>query len=152
MATSLPTTTPDRGKNLRRSFHGWAALAAALILLLFPACIASGGARGKIYVHKTEPYTIDFNATPCAWYPESAPSAFQPWHNLDVMAGCNRLNRSGRGGIVHLTYDLYDVRWSSNAIGDIAKRNNIGTICFADLETTSILGLWNRYMIHVYGF
>ena len=52
-----------------------------------------------------------------------------------------------------------DVAWSSNAIGDIAKREGIEEICFADLETLSILripfitpsGLWSNYTVHVYG-
>jgi hypothetical protein len=151
MATSPATTKPDAGIDPNRSVPGWKAVVPALILLLFLACVVSGCAGGRVYSHKTVPFTTDFNATPCDWYPESTLTASRSWHNLDAAAGY-RLNRSGYGGIVRLTYDLYDVRWSSNAIGDIAKRSGIETICFADLETTSIMGVWNRYRIHVYGF
>ena len=33
----------------------------------------------------------------------------------------------------------------------IAKENGIETIYYADLETLSILGIWNQYTVHVYG-
>jgi hypothetical protein len=44
-----------------------------------------------------------------------------------------------------------DVMWSSNAIGDIAKKNGIETIYFADLEVRRILYIWNQYTVHIYG-
>jgi len=44
-----------------------------------------------------------------------------------------------------------DVLSDSNAIGDIAKQNGIETVYFADLETMSILIIWNQYTVHVYG-
>ena len=41
--------------------------------------------------------------------------------------------------------------WDSNGIGDIARKNGLEAIYFADLETFSILGIWSQYRVHVYG-
>ena len=80
---------------------------------------------GRIYTHKVEPLHSNFSET---------------------------LNQRihGDSDIKHLEYYV-DIRWSSNAIGDIAKENGIETIYYADLETLSILGIWNQYTVHVYG-
>lgn len=56
----------------------------------------------------------------------------------------------GRGNVKHLHYYV-DVMWSSNAIGDIARQNGIETIHYADVETLKVLGIFNRYTVHVYG-
>jgi hypothetical protein len=55
-----------------------------------------------------------------------------------------------KGNVKHLHFYV-DVMWSSNAIGDIARRNGIKTVYFADLETLSVLGIFKRYTVHVYG-
>jgi len=64
--------------------------------------------------------------------------------------------KHAEGDIKHLSIPLggsntIDVMWSSNAIGDIAKKNGIETIYFADLEVRRILYIWNQYTVHVYG-
>ena len=41
--------------------------------------------------------------------------------------------------------------WDSAAIGDIAKKNGMTELYFADVETFSILHIWNQYTVHVYG-
>jgi len=54
------------------------------------------------------------------------------------------------GDVKHIHFYV-DIPWDSNGIGDIAKQNGLETVYFADLETRSILGVWNQYTVHVYG-
>ena len=54
------------------------------------------------------------------------------------------------GNIKHISFYV-DVMWDSAAIGDIAKKNGLETVYFADLETFRVLYIWNRYIVHVYG-
>lgn len=42
-------------------------------------------------------------------------------------------------------------RINSNAIGDIAERNGIETLYFADQQVFSILGIWTSYKVILYG-
>jgi hypothetical protein len=37
------------------------------------------------------------------------------------------------------------------AIGDVAKKAGMKEICFAELETLSVLRIWSQYTVHVYG-
>ena len=57
---------------------------------------------------------------------------------------------NAQGDIKHISFYV-DVMWDSNAIGDIAKKNGIETIYYADIETLNILTIWNQYKVHVYG-
>lgn len=57
---------------------------------------------------------------------------------------------SEEGDIRHLHYYV-DVRWDSNAIGEIAREEGIETVYYADLEVLSVLGIWNQYIVHIYG-
>jgi hypothetical protein len=59
---------------------------------------------------------------------------------------------SGAGDIKHLAvYTVVGVAWDSAAIGDIAKKQGLKELYFADLETFSVLRVWNQYTVHVYG-
>jgi len=58
---------------------------------------------------------------------------------------------SGEGNIKHIALNMPLVAWDSAAIGDIAKKQGLNELYFADLETFSILRVWNRYTVHVYG-
>lgn len=102
-----------------------ASLFAALPLLC--GCVS-----GRIYTHTWEPLTTNFDKTP----------VYQS-------------NGSGESDVRHLSiptgYYSLDIVWHSNAIGDIAKRDGIEEICYADLESFSVLGIWNQYTVHVYG-
>ena len=59
-------------------------------------------------------------------------------------------DNSGQGDIKHIRFYV-DVMWDSNAIGDIANKHGIETIYYVDIETLSILTIWNQYTVHVYG-
>lgn len=89
---------------------------------------------GLIYTHKTVPLDMDHSQTPAC-----------------VTENGGRL-KHGEKNIKHIKYQYYlDIRLFSNAIGDIAEQEGIETLYYADLETFSILGIWNQYTVHVYG-
>jgi len=96
-----------------------------LVVIIFTTGCGHISPRGAIYTHITTPLDINLSQTPSG-------------------------TDDGEGDIKHFSYRVH-VMWDSNAIGDIAKRNGLETIYFADLETLKILGLWNRYTVHVHG-
>ena len=59
--------------------------------------------------------------------------------------------RQGSGNIKYFSYTYITFMWDSNAIYDMAKKEGIETIYYADLETLSILRLWHQYTVHIYG-
>ncbi len=97
---------------------------AALALVV----ILSGCSAGIIYTHTRQPLTLDLHKT-------------------------RVVPTSGEGDIKHLVlvYAPLSAAWDDAAIGDIAKKSGIQELYFADLETLRVLGIWNRYWVHVYG-
>ena len=85
----------------------------------------SGCARGLIYTHTVKPLDINHHQTPI-------------------------VQTSKKGDIRHIRYQV-SVAWNSNAIGDIAKKNGLQTVYYADLEVFNILGIWRQSIVHVYG-
>lgn len=96
------------------------------VLLMFLS--VSGCGVGIIYTHTYQPLTLDMHKTTIVETEKS-------------------------GAIKHLVllYAPLSVAWDSAAIGDIAKKNGMNEIYFADLETFSVLHIWNEYTVHVYG-
>jgi hypothetical protein len=43
------------------------------------------------------------------------------------------------------------VEWGDQAVGEIAQRNGIETVHYADLETLSVLGVWSQRWVRIYG-
>jgi hypothetical protein len=88
---------------------------------------------GLIYTHTVVPLTTNFRGTP-------------------VFTG--KLNE-GESDVKDLRIPWpvsMDVRWHSNAIGDIAKREGIEEIYYADIEHLSVLfSIWRQDTVHVYG-
>jgi hypothetical protein len=88
---------------------------------------------GLIYTHTYEPLTTNFDHTPV------------------------QLDRADEadGDVKHVRVPLsevdLDVLWNSNAIGDVAKREGLERVDYADLETLKVLTVWNTYTVHVYG-
>ena len=82
--------------------------------------------RGIIFSHTVKPLDINCSQTP------RGPA------------------NSAKGDIKHLHYYV-DIKWDNNAIGDIARQNGLETVYFVDMETLSVLGLWNQYTVHLYG-
>jgi hypothetical protein len=48
---------------------------------------------------------------------------------------------------------VYCVRvdWGSDGIGDVAKRTGFERVYYADLETLTVLGVWEQRWARVYG-
>ena len=93
---------------------------------LVMALFLSGCTTGLIYTHTVRPLDINHTRT-------------------------QAVQKSQRGDVKHIQYYV-SVTWDSNAIGDIAKKNGIETIHYADLEKISVLGgLWRQFIVHVYG-
>ena len=103
-------------------------LAALAVMPLLSGCIF-----GLLYSHTVEPLDINLSATPV--YIERA--------------------ETGESAVSHVNIPLtsipIDFLWDSNAIGDAMKRNGIEQVYYADLETLSVLRIWNQYTVHVYG-
>ena len=43
------------------------------------------------------------------------------------------------------------VIWDENSIGSLAREAGLTEVYYADLETFSVLGIWTRYRVRVYG-
>jgi hypothetical protein len=95
-------------------------------LALITALLVSGCASGLIYTHTWQPLTLDMDST-------------------------GVVPTSGAGDIKHIAIYMASVAWDSAAIGDIARKHGIHELSFADLETLSVLRIWNQYTVHVYG-
>jgi len=103
-------------------------LALILVAPLLPACMS-----GILYTHTIEPLTTNFTRAPVQ--KDATGRADGDVHHIHVP----------------LTRVDLDVIWNSNALGDVAQRNGLSEIYYADLETFSILTIWNQYTAHVYG-
>ena len=95
-------------------------------LTLISALLVSGCASGVIYTHTWLPLTTDMDRTKV-------------------------VSTEGAGDIKHIAIYMASVAWDSAAIGDIAKKRGLQEFYFADLETFSVLRIWNQYTVHVYG-
>ena len=102
------------------------ALIAALPLL--SACMV-----GRIYQHTHEPLDLNLSGTP-------------------VFTGKDEV---GSAAVSHVHVPLssidIDLLWESNAIGDVMRRHGLDEVYYADLETFSVLGIWNQYTVYAYG-
>ena len=103
-----------------------------------------------IYTRTVEPLDTNLDRTPCDWYPDRYARDALPWFNIRVVPE-PASGKTASGNIKHIAYDIYDARWDSNAIGDLARRGGLETIYFADMETLRILGVFSSYTAHVYG-
>ena len=96
--------------------------------LLLAGC--SGGVlfNSGIYSHTVEPLTFNRNPT-------------------EVESTMPQAN----GDIRHIQFRVF-VEWGTNGIGDVARRNGIKTVYYADIERLRVLfGLWQQNIVHVYG-
>ncbi len=97
--------------------------------LALTACVllgCSGCVSGLLYTHTIEPLSTDFDRTPVG-------------------------ETTAVGDVRQLRYSSFEVQWSSNAIGEIARRHGMQQVYYADLETLSVLGVWTQRWVLVYG-
>ncbi len=96
-----------------------------LLLSLCSGCVTAG----ILYTHVTRPLDTNMSET------------------LNGIAQAN-----GSIKLIHLPVAVpLDFLWDSTAVGDIAKEHGLETVHFADLERLSVLTVWNRYTLHLYG-
>ncbi len=102
----------------------------AASLFLFAGC-GTGPLVGIVYTHVKLPLTRNMRPTPV---PENT-----PW----------------QGSVVQIKEPVtglgFYAKVNSNAIGDIAEKNNIKNLYFADQEVFSILGIFTSQKVHLYG-
>lgn len=96
-----------------------------LSIILLAIFFLFGCTKGLIYTHTVRPLDVSHHQT---------------------RVGEN----SEEGDIRHIQYYV-SVTWSSNAIGDIAAREGLETLYYADLEILNVLGIWRQFTVHVYG-
>jgi hypothetical protein len=90
------------------------------------AALLSGCGAGIIYTHTVTPLSLDLHQTKV-------------------------VQTDKTGDIKHIQFLYLGVAWDSVAYGDIAKKNGMNELYFADLETLSVLRIWNQYTVHLYG-
>ena len=86
---------------------------------------------GLVYTDVKLPLTRDLNTTPV---PESQPQSDRIIEIKEPFSGLG----------------LY-ARVNSNALGDIARKNGVDPLYFADREVFSILGIWKTQRVFLYG-
>ena len=104
-------------------------IAGSLILSIILAGCANGVLFGSgLYSHTVEPLTFNRNTT------EVERSMLQ-----------------ANGDINHIQFEVA-IMWGTNGIGDVAKKNGIETVYYADIEKLRILfGIWQEDIVHTYG-
>ena len=104
---------------------------AVLVALLLALAIgASGCVSGFLYTKTTTPIVVNFDDT------KKAPARKGgSWYTLVIPAV-----------VIDPQFD-----WGSIAIGDAMKKIGLETVHYADMEETSVLGLWRRRTLYVYG-
>jgi hypothetical protein len=105
-------------------------LGLALMILGLAGC-GTGPLVGLAYTHVKLPLTRDLNATPL---PANPPSSDRIIEIKEPISGLG----------------LY-ARVNSNALGDIARRNGVDPLYFADQEVFSVLGIWKTQRVILYG-
>ncbi|MBU0995784.1 MAG: TRL-like family protein [Proteobacteria bacterium] len=88
--------------------------------------ITSQAYRGLVYTHTITPLDLNMKETP-------------------------KGTKQGMSDVKHFSFYYLNFIWDSNAIYDIARKNGIKTVYYADLETLKILSFWTQYTVHIYG-
>jgi hypothetical protein len=89
---------------------------------------------GLIYTHTWTPLTTNFDKTPM--FHSKTETGASDVKDLQIPA----------------PYHWLEFKWHVNAIGAIAKLDDLDEIYYADVEHLSILlGIWSQTTVHVYG-
>jgi hypothetical protein len=96
--------------------------------LLLAGCSNGVLFSSGLYSHTVEPLTFNRNPT-------------------EVERSLQQAN----GDISHIQFRVAVV-WGTNGIGDVARKNGIETVYYADIEKLRVLfGIWQEDIVHVYG-
>jgi|GEM_PF-1344029 len=105
-----------------------------LVVVALGCCLTACGTGplvGLVYTNVKLPLTSDLRATPLPAHPPGSDRVIEIKEPL-----------SGLG--------LY-ARVNSNALGDIARKNGVDPLYFADQEVFGILGIWKTRRVFLYG-
>lgn len=105
-------------------------LSAMALVLCLTAC-GTGPLVGLVYTKVRLPLTRDLHATPL---PGNRPYSDRVIEIKEPFTGIG----------------LY-TRVSVNAIGEIARQNDVDPLYFADQEIFSVLGIWKTHRVFLYG-
>ena len=86
---------------------------------------------GCVYVHTVEPLTVNMDHTP--------------------IAKTEKEGTIKTIGLPLIYSGVQLVAWGNAAIGEVAKKQEMKEVYYADLEIFRILWIWNEYTVHVYG-
>jgi len=106
-------------------------LLAVIITVMGPTACSVGRPVGLIYTNMRLPLTRNLHNTPV---PKTHPTSGRVLEIKEPFSG----------------FGLY-ARVDSNAIGDIARKNGMQTVYFADRQIFSILGIWSTKKTILYG-
>lgn len=94
--------------------------------VLASVLVLSGCTTGILFQHTNEPLMHDYRATPSG------------------AAGA-------KSDIKHVELPYVGVMWGDASLGDIARENGLHELYYADRELLSVLTIWRRYTVHLYG-
>jgi len=92
-------------------------------LLLLPGC-------GIVYTHVITPFDTNLQGE---------------------QFGTNDGWKTGERSTKHITLNSLSVEWGDRGVGEIARLYGLEQIHYADFEVLSVLGIWTRRWIHLYG-
>jgi hypothetical protein len=96
-------------------------MAVLALSLLLPGCVF-----GLLYTHTREPLVLNHHATPAAGI-------------------------EGAKEVTHIQFPYVGIAWGDASLGSIARENGLEELYYADLEYLSVLTIWRRYTVHLYG-
>lgn len=104
-------------------------MSVVLALSLFLAGCSNGVLfKSGLYSHTVEPLTFNRNPTEV-----------------------ERSMQQAHGDIRQIQFRV-GILWGTNGIGDVARKNGIETVYYADIEKLRVLfGIWQENIVHVYG-
>ena len=111
---------------------------------MMPGPIPASTVWPGLYIHTRRPLTLDMNRTRVV-----STSGQGDIKHIELIWAGLAWNSAEVGGPLEL--DWAGAAWDSAAIGDIARKRGMKEMYFADLEIFSILNIWNKYTVHVYG-
>ncbi len=115
---------------MRHARHIALAVLAATVLLCGCSRLGRDPVSGYLYTNITVPYSVDLDNTPVS-------------------------DLQGKSSVLRIREPLTDLgvytELNSNAIGDIARKNGLKKVYFADLETFSLFSVWRTRTLVIYG-
>lgn len=119
-----------------------------VLLSLCSGCVTAG----ILYTHVTEPLDTNMDKTPAgSGKPKGSIKYLQvPSPDSEELTEIPKYKMSVKHIQVPLPVPV-DFVWDSAAVADIAQKSGLKTLYYSDVEILRVLGVWNRYTLHLYG-